>query len=197
MCISNIGQLLFGITMFVTLMLTIAAFLTPGWRSFSVVKDNESEAKKYSMPKAMGLLQCTSSVSENSPKIDYCHLWRNNKPKCDENVTKLMIATLVLQIGSLIWVAVTFCACCCREFWILLLPLAAFLSTTTFAIALFIYTRNNGTAFDILNESKEAASKAYHIDFFYSYYIALVALFLSIICILIGVLAKKLAHICC
>lgn len=70
-----------------------------------------------------------------------------NKPKCDENVTKLMIATLVLEIGSLIWVTVTFCACCCREFWIFFLPLVAFLTTITLAIALFIYTGNNKTAF--------------------------------------------------
>ncbi|KAL3991127.1 putative integral membrane protein [Acanthocheilonema viteae] len=183
--------------MFITLMLTVAAFLTPGWRSFSVVKGNEREAENYSMPEAMGLLWCTSFISENSLEIDYCHLWRNNKPKCDEIVTKLMIATLILEIGSLIWVAITFCACCCREFWIFLLPLAAFLATITLAIAIFIYTRNNKTAFDILNENKEAASETYHVNFFYSYYIAWAALSSAIICILVGALVKKLAHVCC
>ncbi|EFO17303.1 hypothetical protein LOAG_11196 [Loa loa] len=192
-----IGQLIFAIIMSVTLILTIAAFVTPGWRSFSVVKGNESEAAKYSMPEAMGLLWCTSPISENNLTIDYCHLWQNNKPKCDDNVAKLMIATLALEIGSLIWVTVTFCACCCREFWIFLLPLIAFWVTITLAIAMFIYTGNNKTAFDILDGSKEAASEAYHINFFYSYYIAWAALFLAVVSIFVGIFAKKLAQICC
>uniref|UniRef100_A0A0R3RQT8 MARVEL domain-containing protein n=1 Tax=Elaeophora elaphi TaxID=1147741 RepID=A0A0R3RQT8_9BILA len=197
MCLSMIGQLMFALIMFVTLILTVAAFLTSGWRSFSVVKGNESEAEKYSMPETMGLLWCTSPLLENSLKIDYCHLWQNNKPRCDEKVSKLMIATLALEVGSLIWVAITFCACCCREFWIFLLPLVAFLTAITLAVALFVYTCNNKTAFDILNESKVAASEAYHVDFSYSYYLAWAALSLVIICILIGAFAKKLAHICC
>ncbi|KAM3728137.1 NADH-ubiquinone oxidoreductase chain [Dirofilaria immitis] len=197
MCISMIGQLMFAIIMFVALLITVAAFVTPGWRSFTVVKGYESEAEKYSMPHSMGLLWCTSSTPEDKSKIDYCHLWYNNKPKCDKNVTILMIATLALEISSLIWVSITFCACCCREFWIFLLPLLAFLTTMTLAITLFIYTDNNKTAFDILGESREPISAVYHINFFYSYYIAWVALLLVTICILIGAFAKKLAQICC
>ncbi|VIO99748.1 Uncharacterized protein BM_BM17088 [Brugia malayi] len=192
-----IGQLMFAIIMSITLLLTIAAFLTPGWRSFSVIKDNEQEAEKYLVPQTMGLLWCTSPIPENNFKIDYCHLWHNKKPKCDENVAKLMIATLIIEISSLILVAITFCACCCREFWIFLLPLLAFVATVTLAIALFIYTRNNSTAFEILNENEQIASEAYHINFFYSYYLAWIALTLMTICILIGAFAKKLAQICC
>uniref|UniRef100_A0A8R1XQJ9 Uncharacterized protein n=1 Tax=Onchocerca volvulus TaxID=6282 RepID=A0A8R1XQJ9_ONCVO len=149
------------------------------------------------MPEAMGLLWCTSPTPENKAKIDYCHVWHNNKPKCDKNVTVIMIIALALEIGSLMWVSVTFFACCRREFWIFFLPLLAFLVTLTLAIALFIYTDNNKSAFDILNENREGALAAYQINFFYSYYIAWVALFLIIICILIGAFAKKLAQICC
>uniref|UniRef100_A0AAF5Q4N9 Uncharacterized protein n=1 Tax=Wuchereria bancrofti TaxID=6293 RepID=A0AAF5Q4N9_WUCBA len=192
-----IGQLMFAVIMSVTLVLTVTAFLTPGWRSFSVIKGNEREAEKYLVPETMGLFWCTSPISQDNLKIDYCHLWHNNKPKCDENVAKLMLAALILEIGSLILVAITFCACCCREFWIFLLPLLAFLATITLALALFIYTRKNKTAFEILNEGKESASEAYNIDFSYSYYIAWIALVLITICILVGAFAKKLAKICC
>ncbi|VDN85145.1 unnamed protein product [Brugia pahangi] len=102
-----------------------------------------------------------------------------------------MIATLIIEISSLILVAITFCACCCREFWIFLLPLLAFLATVTLAIALFIYTRNNNTAFEILNENEKIASEAYHINFFYSYYLAWIALTLMTICILIEILNEN------
>ncbi|VDK78404.1 unnamed protein product, partial [Gongylonema pulchrum] len=58
----------------------------------------------------MGILWCTSPTPEVNTKIDYCDFWWNEKPKWENIVSASMITALGLEIGSLFWVSITFCA---------------------------------------------------------------------------------------
>ncbi|VDN05955.1 unnamed protein product [Thelazia callipaeda] len=184
--------------MFLALLITLAALLTPNWRAFTLINGKEKQAETYSIPATMGLIWCDSQPQTKFDiSIDYCKIYWNDKPEWERVVTALVIAATSLEVISLIWVAITFCACSCRQFWILFLPLTASLTTILLAFAVFIYTQNNNSAFEILDENQRSVSQLYHTDFSYSYYLACAAIVLTVISAIIGAFARKLAETCC
>ncbi|VDM14638.1 unnamed protein product [Wuchereria bancrofti] len=86
MCLSFVGQLLFGILMVIALGLTVISMFLPGLKEFQEMAANISDdLKHFRIPKKIGslgsLCQIASSSSDNiafnddTDPIDFCKHW--------------------------------------------------------------------------------------------------------------------------
>uniref|UniRef100_A0A914HD61 Uncharacterized protein n=1 Tax=Globodera rostochiensis TaxID=31243 RepID=A0A914HD61_GLORO len=133
MCLSRLGQIIYGGLALVTIALISVSMFTDGWRKLKssnttgVVKDFADNPTVN-----MGLMFCkgstmgvnSSSSSENEPVqqannqqqlVEMCKQWFLNKPDWEKIVVGAMIVALALACLAFIWNLVTFCACCCHS----------------------------------------------------------------------------------
>uniref|UniRef100_A0A183CJT2 Transmembrane protein n=1 Tax=Globodera pallida TaxID=36090 RepID=A0A183CJT2_GLOPA len=172
MCLSRLGQIIYGGLALVTIALISVSMFTDGWRKLKssdttgVVKDFADNPTVN-----MGLMFCrgstmgvnSSSSSDNEPVqqannqqqlVDMCKQWFLNKPDWEKIVVGGMIVALALACLAFIWNLVTFCACCCHSHVMKPLPGLAGLTGLFLAVALAVFYIKNQQYIPMMKEKQ-------------------------------------------
>jgi len=216
MCLSRLGQILYGVGMFVALALTVAGMLTPGWRQLEAKVnqtlsgvtvdplDPDATVEDVTETLNMGLFSfaCTSpgetSGSDAQSKeaaIQYCKDWWKNQPTWEKVVVGLLCATVVLEAVALVYNFVTFCCCCCRGHALKPLAPLALLGFVFVVIAVVVYAFKNRNALEEANSLKELRDPSNQVG--YSFFLECVAAALLFGCFVVGSLSACLGKKMC
>ncbi|VDN52176.1 unnamed protein product [Dracunculus medinensis] len=205
MCLSFLGQILFGIIMAGSLGLTLASMFTPGWKQFSAESGfNIENLKKLEIPETLGIFpffcQMPNANITNTTSVGfaYCKQWWENLLLSDKAVVAAMCLALIVEIVTVIWTILSIAACCCKSCLIQPLPVFATIITILLSIAVILYGIDNKNDIDFINkisDFNELESKIQS-KVGYSFYLACGALLGAVIDIVIGILIVTLAKRC-
>jgi len=167
MCLSRLGQIIYGIAMFVALALTLSGAFTPGWRQLEgrvngTYDKNDPQATSHEVKEKInvGLFNvfCSTPGETAQPNgasaqavEDYCKNWWKNRPNWEKTVISLVCLTVVFEVIALVYNFVTFCCCCCRGHALKPLAPLALICFLTLATAIAIYGIKNKEA---LNDNR-------------------------------------------
>ncbi|KAH7709721.1 Protein CLC-1 [Aphelenchoides avenae] len=201
MCLSRLGQIIYGIVTFVAICLILAAMFSPGWRKLKMDVDSAVDNRK--VPSNMGLFPfaCTfpsnenksSSSGTNPNDTDFCKNWWNNQPTWEKAVIAMIILALIVEVVALAWNFVTFCACCCKGFILKPLPLLAGLAALLLAICVIIFGVKNKDSIKEIHDLGDVNGQS---EVGYSFYMACGALAAALANVVIGTLTVTLADHC-
>ncbi|KAH7673019.1 Protein CLC-1 [Aphelenchoides avenae] len=193
MCLSRLAQILYAVVCALVVCFILVSTFTTEW-SVATKTASDRTWSRYDRKGSVGLLRecvddiCAKYDTEMVPD------WMNGVLAC-------MILALIVAIGAFIWDCVTFCACCCRDYLLQPLPVLASLCALLLCIAVIIYgVKHNEAARKAPDtyEWQEAEQEGFKMDvgYGYSFYMAIVAIILSLINVVIGALGVCCADQC-
>lgn len=207
MCLSFVGQVIFGAVMLATLGLTIASMFSPGWRQFTnttgyTIKDLE----KLKIPKEFGIFPflCKTATGDNDyggaseKSLDFCKQWFENLPNWEKAVVVFMCLALIAEVVTIAWTLISFCTCCCKTACFRALPVLSLIITVFLAVAIIVFALNNNDVIQIdINNVEEKVKAALKTEIGYSFYMACGALAGAIIDIFVALISLFFAKHCC
>ncbi|KAF7634966.1 hypothetical protein Mgra_00005565 [Meloidogyne graminicola] len=204
MCVSKLGQTIYGTLAFIIVALVIASMFTPGWRKIQAeVKEGEDRSKIINQTISLGIFPFScgweigkSELNLNSTATDdTCKKWWENQPTYEKFVLFFMILALLCSIAAFVWNVLTFC-CCIGKGVFRPLPSLASASAFLLLIALVIYYFNNEKDIEVM-KAWDNIKTIEDNDIGYSFFLALGAFLLSLINCLVGSLIVSAAEKCC
>ncbi|KAI6210487.1 hypothetical protein M3Y96_00333700 [Aphelenchoides besseyi] len=212
MCISRLGQIIYGVGMFLAIALTAAGMLTPGWRQIeSKINDTIIQSTGDPLDRAneadetinMGLFSflCTapgqkssSTASSRADAEQYCKDWWKNQPTWEKAVISLVILSLVVEVVALVYNFITFCCCCCRGHALKPLAPLATIAFVLLGVALAIYAVKNRSELEKNKQWKDLKDPSNAIG--YSFFLECGALALLLLSIVVGSLSACFGDKC-
>ncbi|CAL2049406.1 CBN-CLC-1 protein [Caenorhabditis brenneri] len=179
MCLSGLTQIVYGLLMAGSAILTAIALFTPSWNTI------ENNVKNLNHQDWNGLMpwSCIGNSGGST-----CQDWWANLPGWMRCVVVCMIISLIVQIFACIYNLLTCLACCCKKYIIHPLTLFAVISTILLLIAVIVYAAN-WSSYNGAENSGSALG--------YSFWLAVGALILSAADVILGALAVFLGEHCC
>jgi len=210
MCLSRLGQILYGVAMFVALALTLAGALTPGWRQLEIQMNTTTTMSptdpsgivshiKQTVNSGLFSFACTAPGEKSDARTDadvkeYCANWWKNQPLWEKIVIGLIAATVIGEAVALVYNFITFCCCCCRGHALKPLAPLALICFIMLGVAVAVYAIKNRDALEQnksvsdLNDPKNTVG--------YSFFLECGALGLLLINVVIGSMAACLGDKC-
>ncbi|CAP35147.1 Protein CBR-CLC-1 [Caenorhabditis briggsae] len=182
MCLSGLTQILYGLIMTGSAILTAVALFTPGWNT---IENNVKDVTNGGKPDWNGLMPW-SCISHSQGST--CSDWWAELPGWMRCVVICMILSLIVQIVAIIYNLLTCLACCCKKYIIHPLTLFAVVSTILLLITVIVYAANWSEFQNGFNTSSQLG---------YSFWLAVGALILSAADVILGALAVFLGENCC
>uniref|UniRef100_A0A1I8BEU0 Clc-like protein n=1 Tax=Meloidogyne hapla TaxID=6305 RepID=A0A1I8BEU0_MELHA len=204
MCVSKIGQTIYGVLALFIVALTLASMFTPGWRKIKAeVKQGEDHTKIINQTISLGIFPFScgwelgkSELHLNKSATDAtCEKWWENQPTYEKFVLIFMILALLCAIAAFIWNALTFC-CCIGKGIFRPLPSLASASALLLLIVLIVYYFNNDKDIEVL-KAWDNIKTIDDNDISYSFFLALGAFFLSLVNCFVGSFVMSAAEKCC
>ncbi|XGW27923.1 hypothetical protein V3C99_008040 [Haemonchus contortus] len=200
MCFSMCAQVLYGVIMFVCLLLTLGAMFTSSWRKIG--DELQENALKGHLPDHMGIFPFAcrmpggnTTSPTNSTGLEYCEKWWNDLQTWEKVVIGAMVLAVLFEVIALIWNAFTWCACCCKQFLLHPLTLAAVATSISLATAVVVYGLRNQEAFQGIENWKDIESKIKS-EVGYSFWLAVGAMVLAIADVIVGACAACMGESC-
>jgi hypothetical protein len=191
MCLSALGQIIYGSVMLVALGLTITSIATPGWNQFKNGTVNDAKDGNFNL-NSSGLFNFACNVTNSTKSSDNCE-WKDIATWGKVVIITICLAVL-LEIAALIWNFVTFCACCCKKYIIHPLTALAVTISICLAVAIIVFGAKHESQLDInVNHFSDVKGRG---EIGYSFYMACGALAAAIIDIFVGALTVCLAKHC-
>ncbi|MFH4983467.1 hypothetical protein AB6A40_010176 [Gnathostoma spinigerum] len=220
MCLSFLGQIIYGALIFVAIGLTLTSMLTPGWRSFKTeIKKELDKLKpigeienihnlKPRIPETMGIFPFLCRIpraenakhlpidAENSADWSYCEQWWKGLKYWEQLVIVSMCLALITECFAVVWLVITLCACCCRKYLIHFLSIIPLLATIFLSVAIgfYVHYQNIDTITTDVEALPEAIQKSSEVG--YSFYMACGALVMNVLAVFVGALSEKLSQCC-
>ncbi|CAK5047379.1 unnamed protein product [Meloidogyne enterolobii] len=205
MCISKLGQTIYGVLALTIVALTLASMFTPGWRKINAeVKEGEDRSKIINQTISLGIFPFScgwelgkSELHLNKSETDAnCQKWWENQPTYEKFVLVFMILALLCSIAAFIWNALTFCCCIGKGGIFRPLPSLASASAFLLLFALVIYYFNNDKDIEVL-KAWDNIKTIEDNDISYSFFLALGAFVLCLVNCLVGSVVMSAAEKCC
>uniref|UniRef100_A0A915PMM6 Uncharacterized protein n=1 Tax=Setaria digitata TaxID=48799 RepID=A0A915PMM6_9BILA len=205
---SNVGRIVFGIFVGLTMMFTLISLLTPAWRKF----EKKAEALKQSpaIPASIGLFryQCIGDsrkegvkiTDSRRPDIDLCDYIFDNRAPWDVSVVYTLIFSLIIELISILYLFLPR-EFCCEQYEFMAAPFSGFASTIIILLLYGIITyaeRYAEISSLLVDFSRTAGHGGFHpsmviISLGYSYYLSCVALTFAFLSLIAGILNVTLA----
>uniref|UniRef100_A0A8R1HXF7 Claudin n=1 Tax=Caenorhabditis japonica TaxID=281687 RepID=A0A8R1HXF7_CAEJA len=182
MCLSGLTQILYGILMAGSAVLTAIALFTPSWNT---VEQNVQDVRNLDTSNWNGLMPW--SCIDHS-KGATCQDWWANLPTWLRCVVVCMILSLIVQIFAVVYNFLTCLACCCKKYVIHPLTFFAIISTLLLLISVIVYA-SEWADFKPSVDTSSALG--------YSFWLAVGALILSAAAVILGSLTVFLGEHCC
>ncbi|KAL3091609.1 hypothetical protein niasHT_024191 [Heterodera trifolii] len=171
MCLSRLGQIIYGGLALVTIVLICVSMFTDGWRKLNSSSNTTGTVMDFvdNPTVNMGLMFCRgptmgvngsasadgAAVAHNEKElVDVCKEWFLNKPDWEKFVVGAMVVSLVLACLAFIWNLVTFCACFCHSHVMKPLPGLAGLTAMCLAVALTVFYMKNQQYIPMMKEKQ-------------------------------------------
>ncbi|KAL3991126.1 putative integral membrane protein [Acanthocheilonema viteae] len=206
MCLSFVGQLLFGIFMVIALGLTTLSIFLPGLKELQeATADISEDLKHFRIPKEFGSLELlcriasADSVSYNNETNDSCKYWFHKLEDWEKIVVILMCLSLIAEIITISWTIISFFGCYCRKICMQLLLVLSLIVASFLAAAVTVFAINNQKVVHNINFAN--LTRSFEIktqnEAERRFYFACFALALAIIDVFIGCLNICFLKFCC
>ncbi|CAB3399380.1 unnamed protein product [Caenorhabditis bovis] len=182
MCLSGLTQILYGVLMGASAILTAIALFTPSWNT---LEDNLNDGIKTDPSKWNGLMPWSCV---NHSKGNTCQDWWANLPTWLRTVVVCMILSLIVEIFAFVYNVLTCLACCCKKYVIHPLTFFAVVSTILLLIADIVYAAEWGEFIKGIDTSSQLG---------YSYWLSIGALICSAASVIVGAIAVFFGERCC
>ncbi|EFO89642.1 hypothetical protein GCK72_023698 [Caenorhabditis remanei] len=182
MCLSGLVQIVYGLIMGGSAILTAVALFTPSWNT---VENNVKDITHINTSEWNGLMPW-SCIGHSQGGT--CSDWWANLPGWMRCVVVCMILSLIVQVFAVIYNLLTCLACCCKKYIIHPLTLFAVISTILLLIAVIVYAAEWNEFTNGINTGSQLG---------YSFWLAVGALILSAGAVILGALAVCLGEHCC
>ncbi|CAJ0956219.1 unnamed protein product, partial [Mesorhabditis belari] len=188
MCLSGVGQIVFGIIMTSCFILTCVAMFSPNWRSFRDDTDDK-------MTTGLFKFNCKFPGTNENDSTDRCGKdWWKHLHTWEKVTVVMMCLALATELLCLAWNLFACFACCCKGIVIHPLTFFAVLVTLWLAIAVIVYGANTK---DSLKDIDWGAKDAPKTEIGYSFYMAVAALVLALVDVVVASVTVFLAKKCC
>ena len=102
-----------------------------------------------------------------------------------------MAIAVILELFAIFWAIASFCACCCRPYFLHVLPVVAVITTILLAAAMITFGVNH----DIQTSNSNNVNKMNDVS--YSFWIGVAATLVALTAAIIGSLTACLGDVCC
>ncbi|KAH7718571.1 CLC-1 protein [Aphelenchoides avenae] len=106
MCLTILGQIVYGGLMLCALALTLGGMFTKGWRN-TIDPNGHDDGQQ-------GIFQCAPDVTKQSNR-DSCEDWLKGLEAWQWVVVVSVVLAAVFQLLALIWTVFSFLSCCCKK----------------------------------------------------------------------------------
>ncbi|KHJ87847.1 hypothetical protein OESDEN_12369, partial [Oesophagostomum dentatum] len=178
--------------------------LISDWRSLDPRNISLSDVdieKLKNLPEKMGIFSfaCRMPGDTNGTStldMKYCEEWWNNLKTWEKIVCAAMVLAALTELFAILWDIFTVCACCCKDFLLHPLTIAAIFAAACLAVAVAVYGINNKDAFEGVEKWEDIQDK-FNNEVGYSFWLACGALVLALLDTLIGALTVCMGKSCC
>uniref|UniRef100_A0A0N5ARX3 Uncharacterized protein n=1 Tax=Syphacia muris TaxID=451379 RepID=A0A0N5ARX3_9BILA len=177
MCCGSLLKTALLIAVGVAFISTLISLFTPQWRQY----ETDDDKKEFHI----GLLNTLKSLNFNLTN------WENEFKAKEDYEKAVMVLLVVALIAELLTIALMFIGClaCCCSFLNKPIPFLVLGSTLCLAIAVTVYSINNGESLDILFSNSTATLERLKSSFGYSYWLAVLATAIMGVCTIVSVVA--------
>ena len=206
MCISRVGQIIYGVLAFMVAALILVSIFTPGWKQLEAKFKNES-AIEFVKKIDIGLFSFACYIPEdsNNPQPvnenefkEICEKWWEKRSLPEKIVIGTMFLALGFAVVSFAWNIATFFACCCKGSIFKPLPSLAGASAVLLgiAIALYYFTNKNSIENIDIHSLKDIIDIKNQNNTSYSFWLAVGAGIASVANVVVGTMIVCLADSC-
>ncbi|MCP9263274.1 hypothetical protein DINM_006609 [Dirofilaria immitis] len=159
MCLSFVGQFVFGILMVITLALTAISMFLPGLQQLKNAIENTGEnLKHFRVPKEFDLFDSfcrfattnNMTINRNINSIDFCKHWFHELEDWEKIVAIFMCLSAITEVITICWTIITCLSCSCRKICLQLLPILSLIVALSLTAAITIFAMNNHRIMGIL-----------------------------------------------